>query len=108
MTRQRDLQPIVSGDDKPYSFKFRDQSGDPENITGWDVNLEIWEDDSRSTVVLSKTVSSHDDPTAGETTLELTSTDTSGVSGTKYYEFSVDTDAGKHRTVLRGHVPFVP
>lgn len=106
-TAREDLPVQYEGDDEPFTFTFRDEeTNDPKDITDWTVTLTIKESPSDQTAVIQKSTSSHSDPTNGETTIELTEQDTSGVVGWFYYDIEVEDGDGDRRTILAGSVHY--
>lgn len=94
---------LVRGDYKAFNLAFS-QGGTPINITGFSLFFTAKEDaaDSDAEAVISKKVTSHTDPTAGLTVVELDADDTDVTPGSYLYDFQLVNVAGKPTTVLMG------
>lgn len=95
---------IDSGDDETIVLTREKQDGTKHDITGWTFWLTVKDhpNDPDSDAVLQKQVTSHSDPTNGETRIDLTASDTSGLSGAYRYDIQEETDGGTTNTVLYG------
>ena len=90
---EKNLQ-IYRGDDEDFDFTFVDGNGDPIDITGWTLFLTIKtaidNETDDSGAVVTKTVTTHTNPTQGETTVSILDTDTNELNaGDYYYDFQV-------------------
>lgn len=105
--RFQDLDVEFQGDDATYTITFTDNNDNAFNITNWTVWLTIKDNLSDDDVdaLIQKEVTSHSDPTNGETQITLTSTDLDGLRGYKYYDIQVKDDSDEIRTVLFGEIP---
>jgi len=97
---------LVRGDDKLYRLTFKDSNNTALDITGYTLFMTIkpsaTDDLSDTSAVVAKTVTSHLDPTAGVSTINLSNTDTNELLGTYLYDIQLkDTDA-KITTLLKG------
>lgn len=108
MARRTDLDDIIEGDDKSFNLTIRDAQGNPLDITGWTVFVTVKEDTSETdaNALISKDITSHDDPSAGKTSFTFTSSETDGITGTKEYDVQTKDTANDISTVLRGEVTF--
>jgi hypothetical protein len=108
MVRRTDLDDIIEGDDKSYSLTIRDAQGNPLDITGWTVFVTVKEDtsDSDADALISKDITSHDEPKNGKTSFSFTSSETDGITGTKEFDVQTKDTANDISTVLRGEVTF--
>lgn len=80
---------IIQGNDEAITVKFTDEDGLAINITGCKVYFTMKKrpDDSAddSTAVIKKDITSHTNPTGGETTIDLARADTENLEARKYY-----------------------
>lgn len=98
---------VIRGDDDTIGVTFTDSTGTVIDITGYTVfftvkntvDLDRINDDC---ALIQKTVTSHPDPTNGETTISLTKTDTDLAEGTYSYDLQVKNIAGSISTVVPG------
>jgi hypothetical protein len=96
---------LIQGDSKTYNLYFQDTSGTRLDITGWTVYFVVKRQfsDPDADAVISKTVTVHTDPTQGETTIVLETTDTENIpEGVYRYSIRILTPAGKLYTLMRG------
>lgn len=95
---------IIRRDDTTINCVFKDADGNAINITGYTIFFTVKEnlDDSDSDAKISKTVSSHTDPTNGATQITLSATDTNIDEGTYYYDFQMKTSGGTIQSTKRG------
>lgn len=103
-----DLPNITVGDSHDYSFTFTDGGGTRYDITGWTVYFTVkvsWSD-SDDDALISKTVTSHDYPTDGETSINLTASETDVEPGVYIYDFQVKNGQGDVMTLTTGTVQF--
>lgn len=101
MTEENKLE-VTRGDDKPLTLTFTDINGTPINITGYTVFFTVKKDyalaDAQANI--SKTVTSHTNPTSGATTVNLTHDDTDITPGNYYYDVQVKDTSNKITTIL--------
>ena len=79
---------IIQGDDHAIQVTFTDENGAVINITGYTVFFTMKkrpdEDADDSDAPIKKTVTSHSDPTNGETIIYLTSAETAVLEARRY------------------------
>jgi hypothetical protein len=86
---------IIRGTDNSIKITFTENSS-PVDITGYEVlftlkkQCDIDKDDTYA--LISKDITDHTDPTAGETTLVLTNEDTDIEAGNYYYDLRLVKD----------------
>jgi hypothetical protein len=96
---------LTRGDTETYTLTFKDGSGVAYNITSWLVffTLKKQHDVYDADADLQKMVSTHTDPTNGQTQITLLHTDTHSLDpGEYYYDIQVVTDASEVVTVMKG------
>jgi hypothetical protein len=110
MTTQRNLGPITEGDDEPFDLTIRGADGSPLDITGWTVFVTVKDDitDTDANAVISKDITTHDEPENGKTSFKFTSAETADLDGEKEYDVQVKDDNDDISTILRGTVTFEP
>lgn len=93
-----------AGDTWERNLKFTDQNDNNIDITGWTIVLTIKEQrsDADSDALFQKTVTSHNNATAGETSVTLTATETEDLLGDYWYDIKYKTDSGVVDTILAG------
>jgi len=98
---------LIRGDDHTFALEFK-QDGVPKNITGWTVFLTVKKniDDLDANAVISKTVTSHTDPTNGKTEISIADTETDPLCGIYYYDIQYKDLAGIIKTVMLGTLNF--
>lgn len=95
---------IYQGDDVSFELNVTENQV-PVDITDWKVyfTVKAHYTDSDDDAIFSKDVTSHIDPTQGETQINLTSTDTDAASlGNYYYDIQVKDANGKIQTLVNG------
>jgi len=97
---------ITRGDTYSFDLALTDENGAVQNITGWTffLTLKEFKDQSDDDAVLYKEVTSHSDPTQGETTITLDPDDTKNLSGIYYYDIQVKTNANEVITILNNTI----
>jgi len=92
------------GDTQTYTLYFCDDAGAREDITGWKIffTVKSKSSDLDAAAIISKTVTTHTDPTNGESQISLTSIDL-GTVGRYIYDVQVKTDTGDIKTILEGN-----
>ncbi len=82
-----DLNDFYRGDTREYTLTFVDGAGDAINITGWTIffTLKEKESDADDDAKIKKDITSHSDPTAGETKFTLEASETDDLEGRNYY-----------------------
>lgn len=95
---------IKRGDTKVYTITVTDDEGNLEDITGWTVFFTVKEniDDTDANAKISKTETTHSDPTNGESQITLTSTDTTLDPQSYVFDIQVKTDTSEIHTILEG------
>jgi len=101
------IQDFYRGDTPSFNIVFQDDDGNPIDITGATVyfTLKVNTTDTDANAALQKVVTTHTNPTVGETTVALTHSDTSGLSpGTYFYDFQAVLANGDYITMDGGKV----
>jgi len=77
-----------------------------EDITGWTVYYIVKSNmnDTDAQAKISKTITTHSDPTAGESLIELSKDDTDITPGNYHYEVSILDDEGNEHVIITGRV----
>jgi hypothetical protein len=96
---------IKRGDTKTYTLYFEDDNDVRLDITGWTIFFTVKAnvDDLDTAAYIKKTITSHTNPTNGETQISLTSSDTSEV-GNYIYDIQYKSNIGTIKTVLEGYL----
>jgi hypothetical protein len=96
------------GDNVTLQLTFKDGNGVAINITGYTVFFTLKRNkyDTDAQASLTKTITTHTNPSQGITTLSLTNTDTASLNGSYYYDISYKTGAGVHKLVDNGVFTF--
>lgn len=88
---------VIRGDTHTINLTITN-NGTPLNITGYTVFFTVnaeKEPSTDSAAVISKTVTSHSDPTNGETIISLSAADTTNVApGTYWYDIQLKDGSG--------------
>lgn len=92
---------ITQGDEKAYNLSFT-SGGEPLDITGATLKMTVKRSLKDETPVITKTVTAHTNPTAGETTLTLSTTDTDQPLGVYYYDIQIADGSIAKKTVMKG------
>jgi hypothetical protein len=95
---------IKRGDSKAYTLQFVDENDVAIDITGWIVFFTAKEkvSDDDDDAAIKKDITSHTNPTNGETKISLTSTDTAIDVKSYYYDIQVKTDTNEVKTIVDG------
>jgi len=74
------------------------------NITGYTFYFTVKSSysDSDATAKINKTITSHNDPTNGQTTVTLSATDTNQTAGNYYYDIIMKDGSSNVTTLLHG------
>lgn len=102
------LPDITQGDDVTFDILFEETDGTAIDITDWTVWLTIKEsrDDADSEALIQQTVTSHDAPSKGQTSVTFAAADTDGLMGNKHWDLQYKNRAGDTRTPVTGVVYF--
>ena len=87
---EEDSDVFDAGDDQDFEITFN------RDITGWTITFNLKASD------IEKTITSHDDPANGETSFELSDTETEDLSGNYNYEMIYTDASGEDETFLKG------
>jgi hypothetical protein len=95
---------IKRGDSKDYTLIFKDEDGNYIDITGWTVffTAKIEIDDTDEQAVIKKTITVHTNPTAGQTKIQLTSSDTNLTQTSYVYDIQIKKSTGEIKTIVEG------
>jgi hypothetical protein len=87
---------IIRNDDVVLTATFTDADGNAIDLTGSKVYFTVKENesDADADALITKEVTSHSDPTAGETQISLNPTDTNVDPGTYFYDLQVKNSLG--------------
>jgi hypothetical protein len=90
---------VVRKTTNTYNITFKDSAGDAIDITNWTVLFTVKRsvDETDAQAVISKTVTSHSDPTHGITTITLSSSDTDKIQGEYLYDIAYVDDSGNRK-----------
>jgi len=102
------LPSIVAGDDRTFSVTVTDSDGTSRDITGWTLRVTVKErkTDPDSDAVITKDITSHSAPTDGATEFTFTSSETSDLNGSYYYDIQITDADGDIHTATTGTVTF--
>ncbi len=97
---------IFAKSTKEYELVFY-KNGVVADITDWTIYFTVKEnmEDSDINAKITKAITSHTSPTAGKTTLSLTSSDTN-LDGSYYYEISYLDDESNQDVTQSGRITF--
>lgn len=96
---------VIRGDDVALNVAFKDNDGVAIDITGYTVfftvkdNLNI---DNDAEALISKTITNHTAPLTGQTTINLSNTETNLAEGVYSYDFQTKDGSGKISSTERG------
>ena len=95
---------IYRGDDKTWTLAFTDSTGTAIDITGYTIyfTVKINSNDIDDNAVITKDITSHTDPTEGETEIVLTNSDTDLPIKKYWYDIQMKDGSDKITTVLEG------
>lgn len=95
---------IIRRDDHTLTVTFEDSNGDAINITGYTVffTAKTNENDADADAVISKTVTTHTNPTSGVTAITLSDTDTNIDPGIYLYDLQIKDGSGNITSADRG------
>lgn len=95
---------IDSGDDETIILTREDQNGNTKDISGYEFWLTVKDDynQSDSNAVIQKNVTSHTDPTNGETEFNIVPGDTDDLAGSYRFDIQEETDSSTINTLVAG------
>ena len=100
---------VVRNTTKIYELVFT-KDGVSQDITDWKVYFTVKSEakDSDANAVISKTITSHDDPTNGKTLIELEPADTADLDlGNYYYSMDFKDDEDQEGVLFTGRFRLV-
>lgn len=99
---------VTRGDTKTYTLYFYDANGGYVDITGYTIFFTAKTSPAilDASATISKTITTHTNPTAGETEISLTTTDTATVASL-VFDIQVKTATGDIFTILTGDLNIV-
>lgn len=94
----------VRGDTFRRKILITDANKAAVDITGWTIFFTLKNNpkDSDAIAVIKKDITAHTDPTGGESLIELTATETDGLSGNYFYDIQIKKADSDIRTVCGG------
>jgi len=97
------------GDTSVLTLTFKKADGTAQPITGWTVFLTLKTNklDPDANALVSKTITSHADPTNGITIITIAASETINLLGKYFYDIQYKTDLGVIKTVLDGTYQFL-
>lgn len=97
---------VTSGDDEAFVITRKDADGNLKDITGWTFWMTVKKTSAvpDSEAAVQKKVTSHTDPTNGETEITLTAADTADLSGSYQYDMQYKTSGGDVKTFMIGTI----
>ena len=95
---------IKRGDSKSYTLTFKDDDGALIDITDWTIFFTAKETvtDTDANAKISKDITSHTDPTNGETQIQLSPADTALTPGNYVYDIQIKKNTGEINTIVEG------
>jgi len=95
---------VYKGDDKTYTLTFVDADSAAIDITGYTVffTVKTNKTDTDANAQISKTVTSHSNPTGGITTITLTNSDTDLTPKRYHYDIQLKDTSSLITTVVVG------
>lgn len=99
---------LTEGDDDTFTVTYEDADGNAQDITGWTFWLTVKESitDADSDAVIQKEVTSHTDPTNGQTEFVVTQSDTADLRGNYDYDMQRRDGNGDIVTFATGRLTF--
>ena len=96
------------GDSKVIHLTFKTDAGVDIDISLWTVFFTVKEskDDADADAYIQKNITSHTDPTHGETDIALTAADTADCLGNLFYDIQIKKGDGTIITVIDGIINF--
>jgi len=107
-SRFEDLGYEISGDDIYYTVTITDEDGDPYDITDWVFWMTIKEapSDADTDALFQEEVTSHTNPTQGETEFNIPESESKNIIGKKCYDIQFKDNDGDIVTFLHGKIEF--
>lgn len=98
----------TEGDTFSKSITLTDEDGEPIDLSGWAFYVTVKEsyDDSDANAILSKTVTSHDDPANGQTSFLFDNDETEGLQGRYVFEVKFEEASGNVETIISTRLIF--
>ncbi|WP_438979913.1 BppU family phage baseplate upper protein [Polynucleobacter sp.] len=95
---------VIRRDDNTFTTTFSYSDGTPYNLTDCTVffTVKLRDIDTDAQALITKTITSHSDPTNGVTQLDLSHTDTNFKPGTYKYDFQLKSSGGDIMSSSRG------
>jgi hypothetical protein len=96
---------VIRGDDITINATFKDENGTAINITGYTVFFTVKDNYTSTTdtdALISKTVTSHTNPTQGITQITISDTENNLDEGEYYYDFQLKDTSDKISSTTRG------
>lgn len=101
---------IIRGDDVSLDITFTDQNGDPVDLTDttvfFTVKRKLSETDEEA--IITKEITSHTNPTNGETNVSLSKEDTDQKLGDYFWDLQLIDEDGKITSSKFGQLQIVP
>lgn len=96
---------MVRNDNRTFTLTFTDENGSAIDITGFTCffTVKVSMSDADVDAKISKTWSSHSDPTNGITTFSLVPADTTNLSGMYYFDIQIKDLSSKIYTPMIGY-----
>jgi len=89
---------IIKRDSYSFPLIFKDEACNAIDITGYTIFFTVKTlaniDSDDTTAIIQKNITTHTSPTAGQSLLTLTTTDTDQTAGTYWYDLQVKTLSG--------------
>lgn len=96
---------IYRGDDHSFTINVTDSAGSAIDITGYTFYFTLKRDETDdladSEALISKTITTHSDPTNGVTTISLSDSDTNIPPAVYFYDFQMKDSSGNIYTIVR-------
>ena len=102
----QNLQSFYRGDSREYLITFTDADSAVIDITGWTVyfTVKLSYMDADADAKITKDITTHYDPTNGQTKITLLTTDTDIDPANYYYDIQAKKAAGDIFTVMAGRI----
>ena len=97
---------IIKRDSYSFPIIFKDANCAVMDITGYTLFFTVKTlanlDNADTSALIQKSITSHTDPTHGESLITLTSTDTDQTAGTYYYDIQIKSPSGNISSCVKG------